>query len=145
MAVFRRSEDAMKILSDGMRGCRKGPEEWFTGTVWIDEVVTGAVPSRLVAARVSFEPGARTAWHTHPVGQTLHVLTGLGRVQSKGEPVREIRPGDTVWIDAGEIHWHGAALGHTMVHLAMQETDEHGVNVMWLKHVTDAEYSDSKG
>ena len=138
-------EDVMKILSDEMRGCRKGPEEWFTGTVWIDEIVTGTAPSRLVAARVFFEPGARTAWHTHPVGQTLHVLTGVGRVQLKGEPVREIRPGDTVWIDAGEVHWHGATAGHTMVHLAMQEIDEHGVNVSWLEQVTDTEYSDSKG
>jgi quercetin dioxygenase-like cupin family protein len=131
----------MKILTDGMRGCRKGPEAWFTGTVWIDEVVTAAAPAKFKAARVSFEPGARTAWHTHPVGQALHVMSGLGRVQLKGQPVQEIRPGDTVWIEAGELHWHGADAGHTMVHLAMQEADEHGVDVVWLEHVTDAEYS----
>jgi quercetin dioxygenase-like cupin family protein len=131
----------MKILTDGMRGCRKGPEAWFTGTVWIDEVVTAAPPAKFKAARVSFEPGARTAWHTHPVGQALHVMSGLGRVQLKGQPVQEIRPGDTVWIEAGELHWHGADAGHTMVHLAMQEADEHGVDVVWLEHVTDAEYS----
>ncbi|MEO8735338.1 MAG: cupin domain-containing protein [Edaphobacter sp.] len=131
----------MKILTDGMRGCRKGPEEWFTGTVWLDEVVTAAAPSRLKAIRVSFDPGARTAWHTHPVGQALHVLAGLGRVQLKGKPVQEIRPGDTVLVEAGDAHWHGADASHTMVHLAMQETDEHGVDVAWLEHVTDAEYS----
>ena len=124
-----------------MRACRKGPEAWFTGTVWIDEVVTGAAPSRLKANLVSFEPGARTAWHTHPVGQALHVLTGLGIVQLKGQPAQTIRPGDSVWIDAGEVHWHGAAPGHTMVHLAIQEKDERGVDVVWLDHVTEEEYT----
>ena len=131
----------MKIFTNGMRGCRKGPEAWFTGTVWIDEVVTGSAPSRMAANFVSFAPGARTAWHTHPVGQALYVVTGLGRVQLRGEPVREIHPGDTVWIEPDEVHWHGAAPGHTMVHLAMQESDEHGVPVVWLEHVTDEEYS----
>jgi quercetin dioxygenase-like cupin family protein len=135
----------MKILTNGMRGCRKGPEGWFTGTVWIDEVVTGSAPSRMVANFVSFEPGARTAWHTHPVGQALYVVTGLGRVQLKGKPVREIRAGDTVWIEPEEVHWHGAAPGHTMVHLAIQESDEHGVQVVWLEHVTDEEYSATVG
>jgi quercetin dioxygenase-like cupin family protein len=95
--------------------------------------------------RVSFEPGARTAWHTHPVGQGLHVQAGLGRVQLKGGPVQEIRPGDSVWIEAGEVHWHGAAPGHTMVHLAMQETDASGLDVVWLEHVTDEEYSKALG
>ena len=131
----------MKILTNEMRACRKGPEAWFTGAVWLDEIVTGSAPSRLKAIRVSFEPRARTAWHTHPVGQTLHVLSGLGRVQVKGQPPREIRPGDTVRIEAQEVHWHGAAAGHTMVHLAMQEADEHGIDVVWLEHVTDEEYS----
>jgi quercetin dioxygenase-like cupin family protein len=131
----------MKILSSEARASRKGPEAWFTGAVWIDEIVTGSAPSRLKANRVSFEPGARTAWHTHPVGQALHVVAGVGRVQLKGQPPREIRPGDTVWIEAGELHWHGAAPGHTMVHLAIQEADEHGVDVVWLQHVTDEEYS----
>jgi len=130
----------MKILTNQMRGCRKGPEAWFTGVVWIDEIVTGATPSRMKANRVSFEPGALTAWHTHPVGQALHVMAGLGWVQRKGEPAQQIRPGDTVWIEAGEVHWHGAAQGHTMVHLAIQETDENGVDVVWLQHVTDEEY-----
>jgi quercetin dioxygenase-like cupin family protein len=131
----------MKILPNQLRSCRKGPETWFTGTVWIDEIVTGVAPSRLRANRVSFEPGARTAWHTHPMGQALHVLSGLGCVQLKGEPVHEIRPGDTVWIEASEVHWHGAVPGYTMVHLAIQEVDEHGVDVVWLEHVKEAEYS----
>ena len=88
----------MKILTTGMRKSRKGPAEWFTGTVWIDEIVTAAAPSTLNANRVSFEPGARTAWHTHPMGQALHVVAGLGRVQLKGRPPQEIGPGDSVWI-----------------------------------------------
>ncbi len=133
----------MKILACGERNSGKGPAAWFTGAVWIDEVVTGTAPSRLKANRVSFEPGARTAWHTHPLGQALHVVSGLGRIQLKGEPVREIRPGDSVWIEAGELHWHGAAPGSTMVHLAIQETDERGLNVEWLDHVTDEEYGAS--
>ena len=133
----------MKILPNAARGCRKGPEQWFTGTVWIDEVITGAPPSKLKANRVSFEPAARTAWHTHPVGQALHVISGLGLVQLKGEPIQQIQSGDSVWIEANELHWHGAAPGHTMVHLAMQEADEQGVDVVWLEHVTDAEYTAS--
>jgi quercetin dioxygenase-like cupin family protein len=130
----------MKILTSEERGCRRGPGEWFTGTVWIDDVVAGGAPSRLNSARVSFEPGARTAWHTHPVGQALHVLSGVGWVQLKGEAARAIRPGDSVWIEAGEVHWHGAQAGHTMVHLAMQEKDDAGVAVVWGEQVTDAEY-----
>jgi quercetin dioxygenase-like cupin family protein len=131
----------MKILPTDARVCRQGPAAWFTGAVWIDEIVTGTAPSRLKSARVSFEPGARTAWHTHPRGQALHVLTGIGHVQLAGQPPRVIRPGDTVWIEAGERHWHGAAPGRTMVHLAMQETDEQGIDVVWLEHVTDEEYA----
>ena len=130
----------MKVLTNEMRGCRKGPKAWFTGTVWIDEIATGETPSRLKVNRVSFEPGARTAWHTHPVGQALHVVSGMGRVQLKGHPVQKIRPGDTVWIGAGEVHWHGASPRYTMIHLGMQESDEHGTDVVWLQHVTDEEY-----
>jgi quercetin dioxygenase-like cupin family protein len=133
----------MKILGNEMRWCRRGPGDWFSGTVWIDEVVTAGAPARFKAARVSFEPGARTAWHTHPMGQALHVLAGAGLVQLKGQPAQAIRPGDTVWIEAGELHWHGAAAGHTMVHLAMQEPDVKGVDVVWLEHVSDAEYAAS--
>ena len=134
----------MKILTSEMRGCRHGPEEWFTGTVWLDEIVTGAAPSRLKAIRVvSFEPGSHTAWHTHPVGQALHVLSGVGLVQLQGQPAQTIRPGDTVWIEPGEVHWHGAAPGHTMVHLAMQVADAAGIDVAWLAHVSDQEYAAS--
>ena len=127
----------MKILTGDKRGCRKGPEAWFTGTVWLNEIVNPAAPSRLKANHVWFGPGSRTAWHTHPVGQTLHVLDGLGVVQLAGEPPQIIRPGDTVLIAPNERHWHGAAPGRTMAHIAMQEADEHGVDVVWLEHVTD--------
>jgi quercetin dioxygenase-like cupin family protein len=130
----------MKILTHEMRACRKGPADWFTGDVWIEEIAVAGPPSTMKANRVSFAPGARTAWHTHPRGQALHVFSGLGRVQLKGEPVREIRAGDTVWIEPGEVHWHGAAPGYAMVHLAIQEPDGTGVDVVWLNHVTDEEY-----
>jgi quercetin dioxygenase-like cupin family protein len=131
----------MKILSSKDRASRKGPADWFTGNVWIDEIVVGVAPSRLRAFRVSFEPGARTAWHTHPVGQTLHVLTGSGLVQLEGQPVEEIHPGDTVVIAPSERHWHGAAASNTMVHLAIQEADAQGVDVVWLEHVADEDYA----
>jgi quercetin dioxygenase-like cupin family protein len=94
----------------------------------------------VAAARVSFEPGARTAWHTHPLGQTLYVVSGVGRVQKEGEPVREIRAGDTVWIPPGEKHWHGAAPDHGMTHVAMQEAVD-GSAVEWLEQVSDADYT----
>ena len=132
----------MKILTSEERSCRRGPADWFTGTVWLDEVVIAA-PARMKAFRVSFEPGARTAWHTHPLGQALHVLTGIGLVQLQGQPAQAIRPGDTVWIEPGEVHWHGAAPGHTMVHLAMQVADAEGVEVAWLAHVSDEEYANA--
>ncbi|HWB32982.1 MAG TPA: cupin domain-containing protein [Acidobacteriaceae bacterium] len=130
----------MKILTAEMLGCRRGPEEYFTGTVWIDAVAAPPAPAHFRANRVAFEPGAHTAWHSHPVGQALHVLSGLGWVQLKGEAAQAIRPGDTVWIEPGEVHWHGAAAGRTMVHLAMQEADAGGVDVVWLEKVSDAEY-----
>jgi quercetin dioxygenase-like cupin family protein len=131
----------MKILTETSRGTRPGPADWFTGTVFIDEVVASTAPAHFNSARVSFAPGARTAWHTHPRGQALHVLSGVGRVQLKGEPPREIRSGDSVWIEAGEVHWHGAAPGRTMVHLAIQEADETGSTVVWMEHVTDEDYT----
>ncbi len=121
------------------RPTRKGPADYFTGTVWLDPIIEAPEPARVRALRVSFEPGARTAWHTHPLGQTLHVLSGIGRVQAAGGPVREIRPGDTVWIAPGEKHWHGAAPGHGMVHLAFQEALD-GKHVEWMEHVTDVEF-----
>jgi quercetin dioxygenase-like cupin family protein len=131
----------MKTFRSHERPSRKGRAEWFTGNVWIDEIVAGVEPSRLRAFRVSFEPGARTAWHTHPVGQTLHVLSGLGLVQLEGQPIQRIHPGDTVVIAPSERHWHGAAPENTMVHLALQEQDAQGVDVAWQDHVTDAEYA----
>ena len=131
----------MKIITNQMRGCRKGPEAYFTGTVWIDEVITTPAPARVSSAMVSFAPGARTAWHTHPVGQAIHIVSGVGRVQRRGEAVQEVQPGDTVWFEPGEEHWHGAASDRTMTHLAIQESDGSGSFVVWLKHVTDEEYA----
>ena len=129
----------MDIHVSGSRPTRRAPAEYFTGTVLQDPIITAAAPARLVCNRVSFEPGARTAWHTHPLGQTLFVLSGCGRVQSEGGPVREIRPGDVVWIPPGEKHWHGAAPNAVMCHLAMQE-QVNGSTATWLEHVTDAQY-----
>ncbi len=131
----------MKITASHALPCRKGPPAWFTGEVWLDEVASGELPAKLKATRVSFAPGARTAWHTHPLGQALHVLSGMGWVQLKGQQAQCIMPGDSVWIEPGELHWHGAASGRTLVHLAMQNADEQGVDAVWLDPVTDAEYA----
>jgi quercetin dioxygenase-like cupin family protein len=130
----------MDITASGSQPTRRGPSEWFTGTVWQDPVIEAPDPARVRAARVSFEPGARTAWHTHPLGQTLHVLAGAGRAQAWGGPVRELRPGDTVWIPPGEKHWHGAAPTTGMAHLAIHEGLD-GVYVAWLEHVSDEQYA----
>jgi quercetin dioxygenase-like cupin family protein len=129
----------MKITPSGSVPTRRGPSSSFTGTVWQDPIIEAPAPARIRCSRVSFEPGARTAWHTHPLGQTLHVISGAGRFQSWGGPVREIRGGDTVWIDPGEKHWHGAAPQTGMVHIALQEGLE-GQHVTWLEHVTDEQY-----
>ena len=129
----------MDIKPLGTAPSRKTPAEYFTGTVWQDPIITPQAPARVVAGRVSFEPGARTAWHTHPLGQTLYVLSGCGRVQSEGGPVREICAGDIVWIPPGEKHWHGAAPTTMMCHLAIQEQVD-GSAATWLEHVTDAQY-----
>jgi len=130
----------MKIETSSSRLSRKGPADWFTGTAWIDDIAVNEEPSRARLARVSFEPGARTAWHTHPLGQVIHVLSGLCLVQQDGGPIQSIHPGDTVTFAPNERHWHGAAPENTMVHLAMQEADDKGVQVTWLEHVTDEEY-----
>lgn len=130
----------MEIVRSSDRTSRKGEAAYFTGDVWVDEIAVGAEPSRARLFRVSFNPGARTAWHTHPLGQVLHVLTGSGLVQKDGEAIQEIHPGDTVMIEPGARHWHGAAAGNTMVHLAMQEVDAKGASVTWLEHVSDEEY-----
>jgi quercetin dioxygenase-like cupin family protein len=129
----------MDIRRCGSTPTRRGPSEWFTGTVWQDPVVDAPAPARIRCNRVSFEPGARTAWHTHPLGQTLHVVMGCGRVQTWGGPVQEIRAGDTVWIPPGEKHWHGAGPETRMVHLAMQEALD-GKAVDWMEHVSDEQY-----
>jgi quercetin dioxygenase-like cupin family protein len=129
----------MNIKPSGSVPSRRGAADSFTGTVWQDPIIEAAAPARIRASRVSFEPGARTAWHTHPLGQTLYVVSGFGRVQSWGGPIREIRPGDIVWFEPGEKHWHGAAPNSCMAHIAMQEALD-GKHVTWLEHVTDAEY-----
>jgi quercetin dioxygenase-like cupin family protein len=129
----------MKIVHSGERPSARGPAEYFTGAVRVDPVVEAPEPARVRASLVTFEPGARTAWHTHPLGQTLLVTAGLGRAQSAGGPVREIRPGDTVWFAPGERHWHGAAPAAGMTHLAIQEALD-GSPVAWLEQVSDADY-----
>jgi quercetin dioxygenase-like cupin family protein len=130
----------MEILRADARGSERGRADYFTGTAWLDPIATMQAPARVRAVRVTFEPRARTAWHTHPLGQVLHILSGVGRVQREGEPVQTVRPGDTVIFAPGERHWHGAAPNHAMAHLAMQEADESGNHVTWLEHVTDKDY-----
>ena len=134
----------MDIHVSGSRPTRRAPKEHFTGSVLQDPINMAPAPARLNASRVSFEPGARTAWHTHPLGQTLYVISGVGRVQTKGGPIREIRPGDTVWIPPGEVHWHGATPDNSMCHIAMQEALD-GVFSTWMEHVTDEEYNGKLG
>ena len=127
----------MTITRAGSRPSGKGPSDWFTGTVRVDPLFEASEPARVRGAAVTFEPGARTAWHTHPLGQTLVVLSGLGRVRRWDGPIEEIRPGDVVWIPPGEKHWHGA---RAMTHLAIQEALD-GKTVDWLEHVTDEQYT----
>ncbi|HEV3128416.1 MAG TPA: cupin domain-containing protein [Solirubrobacteraceae bacterium] len=122
-----------------------GPSDWFTGIVYIDPVATPAEPSRVQAASVHFTPGARTAWHTHPYGQTIFVTEGVGRCQRRGGPVEEIRPGDRVHFEPDEDHWHGAAPNRLMTHIAIQEVDDTGSPVTWGEHVSDAEYGAAPG
>ena len=129
----------MRIHLAGSHPTRKAPKEYFTGTVWQDPIIAGEAPARIVANRVSFEPGARTNWHSHPLGQTLIVTAGCGRAQRWGGPVEEIRPGDVLWIAPGEKHWHGAAATTAMTHLAIQE-HLNGKAVDWMEKVSDEEY-----
>jgi quercetin dioxygenase-like cupin family protein len=121
-------------------GTVPGPSEWFTGAVYIDAVATPSGASRVSASSVHFTPGARTAWHTHPNGQTIYVLDGVGLAQRLGGPVEVIRPGDRVFFEPGEQHWHGAAATRFMTHLAMHQVDEEGSAATWGAQVTDAEY-----
>lgn len=130
----------MDIKQCGSQASISGPADWFTGTVRIDPLFQPDEPARASAASVTFEPGARTAWHTHPLGQTLLVTAGCGRVQTWGGAVREIRPGDVVWIPPGEKHWHGAAPTTAMTHITIQEQLD-GKAVDWLEHVSDEQYA----
>lgn len=129
----------MDIKKNGSWPSTVGSSDYFTGTVRIDPVIEAPEPARVRAVVVTFEPGARTAWHTHPLGQTLVVLSGLGRAQSWDGPVREIHPGDTVWFEPGEKHWHGASPDVAMTHLAIQEAIN-GSPVDWLEKVLDEQY-----
>lgn len=130
----------MEIRKCGSQPSGKGPPEYFTGTVRVDPLFIPPEPARAMGALVTFEPGARTAWHTHPYGQTLIVMTGCGRVQREGGPIEEIRPGDVVWFEPGEKHWHGATATTAMSHIAIQEK-LNGSPVDWMEKVTDAQYA----
>jgi quercetin dioxygenase-like cupin family protein len=129
----------MEIKRSGSQPSAKGPADYFTGTVRIDAPFTGEDPARVGGATVTFEPGARTAWHTHPLGQTLIVTSGLGWAQREGGPVEEIRPGDIVWFAPGEKHWHGATSTTAMTHIAIAEK-LNGSPVNWMEKVTDEQY-----
>jgi len=118
-----------------------GPPEWFTGAVYVDAIATPSGSSRLNASNVHFTPSARTAWHTHPNGQTIYVTEGVGRAARRGAPVEEIRPGDRVFFEPGEDHWHGAAPERFMAHLSLVEVDDDGASGTWGEHVSDEEYN----
>ena len=130
----------MDIKPNGSRPSRQGPEEYFTGAVRIDPLFESPDPARARSASVTFEPGARTAWHRHPLGQTLIVTAGCGRVQREGGPVEDIRAGDIVWFPPGEKHWHGAAPGTAMSHITIAEALD-GKVVDWMEKVSDAQYA----
>jgi len=129
----------MNITRSGAQPSSPGPADWFTGSASIERLFTAPAPGRVACVSVTFAPGARTAWHTHPLGQTLIVTVGTGRVQRQGGPVEEIRPGDVVWIPPGEKHWHGAGPTTAMTHIAVHEQLD-GKAVDWLEQVTDAQY-----
>jgi len=129
----------MDIKRVGTQASSKGPADWFTGVVRVDPLFQAPAPARVSGASVTFEPGARTAWHTHPLGQTLIVTAGTGWVQLEGGPVQNIHPGDVVWFAPGEKHWHGATATTAMTHIAIQESLD-GKVVDWMEHVSDEEY-----
>src|SRR5271163_1300117 len=129
----------MEIKKGGSQPSNKGPTDWFTGAVRIDPLIQPNAPSRVSGASVTFEPGARTAWHIHPLGQTLIVTAGRGLVQRVGGPIEQIRPGDVVWIPPGEKHWHGATATTAMTHIAIQEQLD-GKAVDWMEQVSDEQY-----
>jgi quercetin dioxygenase-like cupin family protein len=137
---FRTTQEVkMDITRIGSQPSGKGPGDWFTGTVRIDPLFQAKAPARAAGASVTFEPGARTAWHTHPLGQTLIITAGCGWVQQEGGPVEEVRPGDVVWFPPGVKHWHGATPTTAMTHIAIQEGLD-GKVVDWLEHVSDEQY-----
>jgi quercetin dioxygenase-like cupin family protein len=138
-AAPRESSQGLSITRSGSQPSSKGPAENFTGSVRVDPLFQANAPSRTSGAYVTFEPGARSAWHTHPVGQTLIVTAGFGRVQRWGGPIQELRPGDVVWTPPGEKHWHGASPNTAMTHIAIQETAD-GKAVEWMEKVSDAQY-----
>ena len=129
----------MEIKRAGSVASASGPADWFTGTVRIDPLFNSFAPERVQGANVTFEPSARTAWHTHPLGQTLVIVSGLGRVQREGGPIEEVRPRDVVWFAPGEKHWHGASPRTAMTHMALQEVQD-GKVVDWMEKVTDEQY-----
>jgi len=133
----------MDIKRSGSQPSENGRADWFTGTVRIDRIIQAPHPARVASASVTFEPGARTAWHTHPLGQTLIVTAGSGRAQRWGGSIEEIRPGDVVWIPPGEKHWHGASATTAMTHIAIQEQLD-GRAVDWMEKVSDEEYDASR-
>jgi len=130
----------MEIKRAGSQASAKGPADWFTGTVRIDPLFQASAPARVAGASVAFEPGARTAWHTHPLGQTLIVTAGAGLVQREGGPIEAIFPGDIIWFPPGEKHWHGATPTTALTHIAVQEALD-GKVVEWMEKVTDAQYA----
>lgn len=134
----------MDIQRSGSKPSGKGPADYFTGTVRLDPLFQREEPARVAGAHVTFEPGARTAWHTHPLGQTLIVTSGAGLAQREGGPIEQIRPGDVVWFPPGEKHWHGASPNTAMTHIAIQES-LNGKTVEWMEKVTDAQYQPTGG
>ena len=134
----------MEVKKNGSQPSGKGAAEWFTGAVRIDPLNNAPSPARVGSAAVTFEPGARTAWHSHPLGQTLVVIAGCGRAQRWGGPLEEIKPGDVVWIAPGEKHWHGAAPATGMTHIAIQESLDGGA-AQWMEHVSDEQYLGQEG
>jgi quercetin dioxygenase-like cupin family protein len=139
LVAHNETENFMQVTKSSIETTR-APGEWFTGAVYMDAVAAPEGPSRLTAVSVHFTPGARTAWHTHPIGQTIYVTEGVGLCQNRGGPIEVIRPGDRVFFAPGEEHWHGAAPDRFMTHLAMFEVDDEGNSATWGEHVTDEEY-----
>ena len=137
--LFGNKVNAMQIIKTGARPTRKASSEYFTGNVWQDPIIEADEPARIRALRVSFEPGARTAWHTHPLGQTLYVISGVGLMGLRDKTPQLIKAGDTVWIPPGEEHWHGASATNSMTHIAIQEA-LNGSVAEWLDKVSDSEY-----